>query len=61
MKKWMEKTAKSQRIKTDEEMDIRIAEVMKVNENINKHNFKGKEEFCQIKNDLSDSVNFSMA
>ena len=57
----MDKTANIKRIKTYEEMETRIAEVMKVNENINKHNFKGKEEFCQIKNDLSDSVNFSMA
>ena len=61
MKKWMEKTSKSQRIKTYEEMETRIAEVIKVNDKINKQNFRGKEDFCRMTNDLSDSVTFSMA
>ena len=39
----MDKTENSQRIKTDEEMETRIAEVVKVNDNINKQNFRGKE------------------
>ena len=42
-------------------METRIYEVMKVNDNINKQIFIGKEEFRRMKNDLSDSVTFSMA
>ena len=61
MKKSMGKIAKSKRIKTDKETETRIAEVMKVNYNINKQHFRGKEEFLWTTNDLSDSVTFSMA
>ena len=42
-------------------METRTAEFMKVNDKINKQNFIGKEEFRRMTNDLSDSVNFSMA
>ena len=42
-------------------METRIAEAMKVNDNINKQHFRGKEEFCWMTNDLSDSVTLSMA
>ena len=41
-------------------METRISEVMKVNDNINKHHFRGKEEFRRMKNDLLESVTFSM-
>ena len=58
MKNWMDKTSKSQRIKTDEEMETIISEVMKVNDKINKQHFRGKEEFCRKIHDLSDSVIF---
>ena len=42
MKKWMGKTENSPRIKTDEEMETRISEVIKMNDKINKHHFRGK-------------------
>ena len=42
-------------------METRISEVIKVNDKINKQNFRGKEDFCRMTNDLSDSVTFSMA
>ena len=61
IKKRMDKTAKIQRIRIDEEMETRISEVMKVNDKINKQHFRGKEKFRLMKNDLSDSVTFSMA
>ena len=48
-KKWMEKTAKSQKIKTDEGMETIIDEVMKLNDKLNKQHFRGKEDFCWIK------------
>ena len=60
MKNCMDKTAKSQRIKIYEKMETRISEVMNVNDNINKHNFRGKEEFFRMTNYLSDSITFSM-
>ena len=49
MKKWMKKTAKSQKIKTDEGMETIIDEVMKLNDKLNKQHFRGKEDFCWIK------------
>ena len=61
MKKRMYKTAKIPRIKTDKETETIIVEVMKVNKNTNKKHFRGKEDFRRMKNDLSDSVTFSMA
>ena len=42
IKKRMDKTAKIQRIRIDEEMETRISEVMKVNDKINKQHFRGK-------------------
>ena len=33
---------------------------MKVNNKINKQHFRGEEEFCQMTNDLPDSITFSM-
>ena len=42
-------------------METIIAEVMNVNDKINKQHFRGKEYFCWMTNELSDSVTFSMA
>ena len=38
-------TENSQKIKIDEEIETIISEVMKVNDKINKHNFRKEEEF----------------